>query len=250
MKTKADIDIERSPASSANSYEFLDVDDFQEGAGNAAGRGSLRDSRRTDHQIKRDRICSLTHPRRIADHLPSAQASPAWHNLHDWSTAASPCRGVSNLAQQATDSDGESPVIVTSGGRKCPFFDQDPYNHVRCARVDLSPDHSLTDHLFDHHLHLPVCWRCGAMFKYVTQRNSHVVSGQCELVNPVPTFEGVSEGTIYELQALVSLWDRTNVQMSDEEKYAKIWQLVFPRENLHVVSSARERGKRRDDQAI
>ncbi|KAK0750846.1 hypothetical protein B0T18DRAFT_401171 [Schizothecium vesticola] len=243
---------ERSPAPNTHSCQFLEIDDSHQRVRKTTRSASPKDLSRTGPLDQRDMVCSPADPqiRRNADRPPPGRASLAWDDIPILSsTAGSTCSSDSDAVQQSTDSDSDSLVIVTNSGgshrqqrtRKCPFYIRDPHRHQRCARVDLSPGHLFTDHLFQWHLHLPVCWRCGKMFKYVAQRNAHVVLGECELVEPLPTFEGVSEGTLYELEALISSWDRDVLQMSDEEKHARIWELVFPRESLHSVSSTRER---------
>ena len=246
---------ERSPASSTHSCQFLEIDDLRRRAPKTSRPASPKDSPRRDPPVQRDWSCSCADPqsRRNANHPPPGRASPTWDDIHvRYATAGWLCSSDSDNVQQATDSDSDSMVMVTNNGRscrqqharKCPFFIRDPHGHVRCARVDLSPGHPLTDHLFQCHLHLPVCYRCATMFEYVAQRNAHVVLGECELVEPLPTFEGVGEVTLYELEALVSSWDRSAPPLSDEEKYAKICDLVFPGESLHAMSGTRDRGKR------
>ena len=84
------------------------------------------------------------------------------------------------------------------------------------------------------------------MFNSVASRNAHVVLGECDLVEPPPTFEGVGEGTIYELKALVSSWDQgILLPLSDEEKYARIWEVVFPGEEFYGISSGTGSGRQR-----
>jgi len=230
---------ERTPLSGICSCQLSGIKVSRRQAHNTSRPESPNDASRTELLARRDPNHQDQHTRRISD-TTSGSASPEWHNIHPESPKAkSPTGNHSDDVYQSTDSENESFVLVnnTRGSRrrqytrKCPFFTRDPNKHVRCGRFDLSPGYALTDHLFQCHLHLPVCYRCGSMFNSVARRNAHAVSGECDLVEPPPTFEGVGEGTIYELEALVSSWNQgVGRPLSDEEKYARIWEVVFPGE--------------------
>jgi hypothetical protein len=84
---------------------------------------------------------------------------------------------------------------------------------------------ALLEHLAQEHPRVPHCNRCGKPFEYHVERNKHAARGSCRLVETLPTYEGIGEGLLCELDALVSSRD-WNLR-SDEVKYQLICRLVF-----------------------
>lgn len=241
---------DRSPAPTTRPCQILEIRGIVRRGPNISRSASPKDSSRrgfgTDPPSRR----TANHPR------PRRPTSPAWDEiLLQHSSPSSLHSSDADSIQNDTDSDSNSVVIVTNQGggsrsqprtTRCPFFARDPHGYVRCANVSLSPDHTLMDHLFQRHLQLPVCYRCATKFESAAQLDEHLVLGGCELVpKPLPTFEGVGEGTFYELERLISSWGRRVPRLSDEEKYAKAWGLLFPGESFQAaMSGTRDRRKR------
>ncbi|KAK0624334.1 hypothetical protein B0T14DRAFT_565616 [Immersiella caudata] len=113
----------------------------------------------------------------------------------------------------------------------CLFALRNSQNHLPCLRHEHRTPRSLLHHLFRDHLRIPYCYRCGDTFDYLVDRNIHSNARTCEVVEPAPIFEGVGEGMIYELEALLSSWNEAGGSgrgLTDEERYARIWGVVFP----------------------
>ncbi|KAK0648445.1 hypothetical protein B0T16DRAFT_455923 [Cercophora newfieldiana] len=143
-----------------------------------------------------------------------------------------------------TPSPSKSPTFIWA----CLFALSNPQAHILCLRHQHDDPRALLRHLFRFHLRIPYCYRCGATFDYFVERNSHFAPRQCKVRENLPVFEGIGEGMISELQALVSSWDESSddqgsvsswdcilsskAGLSDEEKYERIWRVVFPEDNF------------------
>ncbi|KAK0719389.1 hypothetical protein B0H67DRAFT_573013 [Lasiosphaeris hirsuta] len=149
---------------------------------------------------------------------------------------------------QSSDSEDDSLAINTSRSRStrqnqttpppspkptprlgCPFAIRDERTYKHCGQHDFEGYQGLKEHLLRRHLCVPYCCICGATFDHHVERNAHIASRTCQLTETPPVFEGIGEGAIDELDALISDWDRNaSISPSDEEKEALIWSLLFP----------------------
>jgi len=101
------------------------------------------------------------------------------------------------------------------------------------------------DHLLLHHRCTPHCPRCGATFEYHIDRGQHIAKRGCNLTDKPPVFEGLDEGTMHELKAMVLMWERyrererddssVSLSLSKGEKFADMWKLLFYGEDFRSV---------------
>lgn len=102
----------------------------------------------------------------------------------------------------------------------CPFFKLDPLRHDRCLRFKLARPADIHSHLIRYHT-LPeyFCPKCYIAFKESSDLNAHTKIDTCERgSNP-------EELWLQDIEELRHLIIRGQ---SDEEKWYRIWDAVFP----------------------
>ena len=127
----------------------------------------------------------------------------------------------------------------------CPFAIHDIEAHGLCLGYDFPTDDDLMRHLLDFHrpcTKSPDYPRCRVKRKFLSDYTYTIAPA-----DEPPVIKGLEEGTVDQLKTLVSGWDwdwdrnrnrnpDTTVTvtggLSQEEKFAAVWKLLFPGEEL------------------
>jgi hypothetical protein len=127
-----------------------------------------------------------------------------------------------------TDSEDEDAVVInnqqpsTERSFHCPYYVHQPRGHQSClTRADLGDVRDVKQHLWFAHRRSPFCPICGDFFPTTADCDQHIRARSCT-VRTVPDIEGIS------IEQMKLLARRLNAELSQEEKWFAVWDVVFP----------------------
>ncbi|KAH7117465.1 hypothetical protein EDB81DRAFT_952893 [Dactylonectria macrodidyma] len=150
--------------------------------------------------------------------------------------------GADNYDGKDCGSGEEDIVVVRSTGEPtfaCPFYKLDPTRHLDCVNRTLTRIRDVKQHPYRRHAQPPLCPTCYATFPSPESRDDHIRLQRCEAPSTTRTdrAQGISP------EAINRLRNRTNRNLSPDEQWYAIWDIVFkgkPRPPTPYLESALE----------
>ncbi|KAF3002225.1 histone methyltransferase set2 [Neopestalotiopsis sp. 37M] len=105
----------------------------------------------------------------------------------------------------------------------CPFWKHDRVNYQSCLRAKLLSSSRVKQHLKRIHTPQFYCQFCYVIFKDSQAQEQHVVQRSCERLTGAK-FEGITPDQEHEL----SRKPKSEVKLTEEQKWYRIWAIVFP----------------------
>ncbi|KAI8956951.1 hypothetical protein F5Y11DRAFT_353089 [Daldinia sp. FL1419] len=118
----------------------------------------------------------------------------------------------------------------------CPFYKNDPKAHNKhrsCAGPGWTSLHRLKEHLYRaHRLPKHNCPRCNDPFDDAKDLSDHLRADvPCEKLDVVPVLQGIDEAT----EAKLKVRRKNCPGMSDEQRWAEIYKILFPHANPNAM---------------
>ncbi|KAI1799059.1 hypothetical protein F4811DRAFT_565896 [Daldinia bambusicola] len=118
----------------------------------------------------------------------------------------------------------------------CPFYKHDPNAHRKnrsCAGPGWASLHRLKEHLYRaHRLPKHVCPRCYDSFDDGKDLAEHIRAAvPCKISDVVPVLQGIDEAT----EAKLKVRRKNCPGMTDEQRWAEIYKILFPSANLNAM---------------
>ncbi|OTB16406.1 hypothetical protein K445DRAFT_366364 [Daldinia sp. EC12] len=118
----------------------------------------------------------------------------------------------------------------------CPFYKNDPKAHRKhrsCAGPGWTSLHRLKEHLYRaHRLPKHVCPRCYNSFEDGKDLAKHIRADvPCKILDVVPVLQGIDEAT----EAKLKVRRKNCPDMTDEQRWAEIYKILFPNANLNAM---------------